>query len=289
MDVFNNNYYYEDRFVAFIDILGFKDIIYNIETNLSEDNPQLRSVKSILNFMSEETKESHYCTDLPIYEEIDGKIYECELGHPRLTYISDCIIISADGNLDGFKALSRKIHKIIADLAIDGLFCRGAITKGNIFHHDEILFGSAYFKAYELESKAIYPRIIVDPDICNFFDYSKIDVPLSPAFYSKDKDGYFYLNLTTWYLFPPYCHNWVLFLHGVREQIIKNLNDKDKRINASLQAETNQEKIEDIEKIFDKYDWLYQEFNRNLNRYIATFNLSGVPTIKLNADNNRWE
>ena len=280
MDVFNNNY--EDRFVAFIDILGFKDIIYNIETNPSKDNPQLRTVKSILNFMSDETKESHYWTDLPVYEEKNGNIYECESGHPRLTYISDCIIISTDGNLDGFKALSKKIHKIIADLAVDGFFCRGAITKGNLFHHDDILFGSAYFKAHKLESEAIYPRIIVDPDIYNLFDND----PLSPAFYSKDIDGFFYLNLTTWYLFPPYCCDWVSFLHRVREQIIKNLNDKDKRINTSLQSATKQDKIENI---FEKYDWLYQEFNRNLNRYITIFDLSGVPTIKLNVDKNKWE
>lgn len=288
MNVFDKQYNFEERFVAFIDILGFNAIINNIEANPHEDNPQFHSIKSILNFMSEETEESHYRDDLPVYEEIDGKVYMYELGHPRLTYISDCIIISADGNLNGFKGLSQKIHKIISDLAIDGIFCRGAITKGKLFHHDKFLFGSAYVKAFKLESKAIYPRIIVDPDIYNFFDYSKIDVPLSRFFYSKDIDGLFYLNLITYNYCPPYCGDWASYLLRVRVQIIKNLNDKDKRINTSLQSATNQD---EIEKIFKKYDWLYQEFNRNLNKYKdgPISNLREVPIIQLNAEKNKWE
>lgn len=285
MDIFSDKYKYEDRFVAFIDILGFKDIITAIEAELHDDNHKLHSTKSVLNFLLEETQESHYFTDLPVYEIRDGIAYEYELGHPRLTYISDCIIISTDGDLDGFKALSRKIHKIIADLAVDGFFCRGAITRGKIFHHGQILFGSAYINAYKLEAKAIYPRVIVDPAIIDFFDFSKIDVPLSPAFYSKDTDGLFYLNLTTWYLFPPYCGGFTTFLLIVREKIINNLNQTDMRTIKQSSAMSSQE----IEKIFKKYEWLYQEFNRNIVKYMTFFGLDEVKEIQFSDSETIWK
>lgn len=271
MDIFDTKYNYEERFVAFIDILGFKDIIKVVESNLNADNSQLKTVKSILNFMLEETEESHYSADLPVYELRDDKMYERELGNPRLTYISDCMIISTDGNLDGFKALSRKLHKISADLAVDGVFCRGAITKGKVFHHGQILFGSAYVKAYQLEQTAIYPRIIVDPDIIDVFDYSKVKVPLSPAFYSKDEsDGLFYLNFTTWQLYPPYCFDFITFLLRTREHIVNSLN-----------------KTTD-EKILKKLDWLQQEFNRNVQKYIDIFKLVEVAIIQHDKNSNLW-
>jgi hypothetical protein len=160
----------EERFVAFIDILGFKEIITGIEERNSKDDLIFRKIKSVLNFMDEETYEPNYATDLPIYEETEGRLIERELGDPRLTYISDCIIISAQPTMDGFKGLSRKIHKITADLASDGIFCRGAITKGKLFHKKRVIFDSSYIRAFTLEEEfAIFPRVIIDPEIVNFF------------------------------------------------------------------------------------------------------------------------
>jgi hypothetical protein len=60
----------EDRFVAFIDILGFKGIVNNIE-NGSEC---FDKILSTLNFLDEETQESRYGSDLPIYELQDDKV-----------------------------------------------------------------------------------------------------------------------------------------------------------------------------------------------------------------------
>ena len=141
----------EERFVAFIDILGFTQIVERIESDTPGDNFNLKRIKSVLNFMDEETYSPNYLPDLPVYTETDNELLETELGDPRLTYVSDCIIISAEPTLDGFKALSRKIHKITADLAFDGIFCRGAISKGKLYHRERILFGSSYIKAYKLE------------------------------------------------------------------------------------------------------------------------------------------
>ena len=235
----------EERFVVFLDILGFTEIIKSIESDNSKDNPNLKQIKSVLNFMNEETTDPNYCSDLPIYVHTDDGMVERELGDPKLTYVSDCIIISAEPTIDGFKGLSRKIHKITADLAYDGIFCRGAITKGKLFHHEKMIFGTSYIKAYKLEEEqAKFPRVIIDPDIIHFFDLKEGEMPLAPVFYGKDKDGFYYQRYWTWYLFPPYAGNFENYLIIVRQKIIDNI-----------------EKFKDNERVHLKYLWLKEEFN----------------------------
>lgn len=242
--VLNENTIMEERFVAFIDILGFTQIVKSIESNNTRENLDLKRIKSILNFMNEETTYSNYFTDLPVYVESEEGLVEKELGDPRITYVSDCIIISAEPTLDGFKGLSRKIHKITADLAYDGVFCRGAITKGKLFHHDKIFFGSSYINAYKLEEKADFPRVIVDPDIIDFFELEEGEFPLAPAFYGKDKDGMYYQRYWTWYLFPPYAGGFDSYLIMVRKWIIEHIKT-----------------FEGNSRVQPKYLWLKDEFN----------------------------
>lgn len=265
-NILHNENIMEERFVVFLDILGFSETVKNIEQNNSENNLELKKIKSILNFMNEEATEPNYSTDLPIYVEseegyAEGMV-EQELGDPRLTYVSDCIIISAEPTLDGFKALSKKIHKITADLAYDGVFCRGAITKGKLFHRDKVLFGSSYIRAYELEkNEAIYPRVIIDPDILGFFDLTDGKMPLAPAFFGKDNNGMYYQRYWTWFLFPQYCGQWDHYLLVVRHQIIENL-----------------EKFDDEEHIREKYLWLKDEFNSLIDSW-RVFDLKEIEPI----------
>ena len=235
----------EERFVAFIDILGFKQELEKIESNIDSENKNLKRILSILNFIDTETQESHYSADLPIYVDSPNGVIEKELGDPRMTYISDCVIISTEPTIDGFKALSRKIHKIITDLAYDGFFCRGAISKGKLFHKDRIMFGSSYIRAYCLEEKvAKYPRVIIDPNILDFFDLSNESMPLAPIFYGKDTDGHYYLRYWTWYLFPPYAGSWINYIVIIRARIIANINENLSNPN-----------------ILEKNIWLKNEYN----------------------------
>ncbi|MEG0926385.1 hypothetical protein [Chryseobacterium sp.] len=261
MNILDTTFDFEERFVAFIDILGFKELIFNLEKGNKEE---LKKIKSILNFMNEETIESRYDVDLPIYEINDNGLIEKELGNPRMLYVSDCMVISADPTLDGFKILSNKIHKIISDLAVDGYFCRGAITKGSLFHHGNILFGSAYMRAYQLEPEAIYPRIIIDPNILHFFDLTDDKVPLAPIFYGKDNDGFYYLKYFTIRFFPPYLSDWTQYLLIVKNHIVSNLHKNYKSYLDSGKADIQK-------KIYLKYQWLAKEFNRNIDFYDTYF------------------
>lgn len=257
----------EERFIAFIDILGFKNIVRSIEEDNTLSNRSLEIIKSVLNFMDEETYDPNYCADLPVYKETEHGLLELELGDPRLTYVSDCIIISAEPTLDGFKGLSRKIHKITADLAVDGIFCRGAITKGLLFHQGRLLFGSAYVRAFTLESEvAKFPRVVIDPEILDFFDLTDNRMPLAPAFYGRDSDGLYYQRYWTWFLYPPHAGSYDCYLHRVRHHIKNNIA-----------------KFKDVPGVLEKYIWLENEFKSLVSWWcdLECISLSGHDLVLL--------
>ena len=59
-----------------------------------------------------------------------------------------------------------------------GLLFRGGICYGKYYHENGITFGPGVVKAYELEKKAIYSRIVIDKDIQfedDIFYYIDID------------------------------------------------------------------------------------------------------------------
>lgn len=52
-----------------------------------------------------------------------------------------------------------------------GFWLRGAVTIGLLHHDEDIVFGPALNRAYELESRhAIFPRIILDPACAELFE-----------------------------------------------------------------------------------------------------------------------
>ncbi len=173
--------------------------------------------------MSLEVDEPAYSADLPTYEQTPDGIVERELGDPKLTYVSDCIIISTAHTTDGLKALCRKVSKIWLDLAWDGFFCRGAISEGLLFHQKGIVFGSAYLRALELEKAASNPRVVVDNGIIDAIGGFPGEFPLCPPTCERADDGLVYLRYFPYYFFPPYANDWTNYLFRVRQHIIDSL------------------------------------------------------------------
>jgi len=52
-----------------------------------------------------------------------------------------------------------------------GFLVRGAVTIGKVYSESNMIFGDALVRAYELESSlAVYPRIIIDPEVLRVFE-----------------------------------------------------------------------------------------------------------------------
>ena len=289
------SYEYGNRFAAFIDILGFKQMIAKIEDKSAGHDLLFTRLTSVLNFLNDESIESNGNHDLLVYEERDGALVERELGDPKITYVSDCAIISTEATLDGFKSLCNKLTKLSTDLACDGMFVRGAITYGPLFHDRKFVFGSAYQRAYEIEStKVNTPRIVIDDSALNFLEEKEGVFPLNSAGSRVDTDGLRYLHCFPWQYFPLYAGDWLNFLLRVKGHIIYSLNYHDSRCAGfpdRLKAldrfycwkEIHGWQIDfsgSSAKVLEKYIWLKDEFNRTLDqchKFLSTG--TGTPRV----------
>lgn len=143
--------HYENRVTAFLDILGFKNWINNsVEENV------FNQIKKTLEYIADE-RESNYHGFLSEYNTDGDK---------EISVFSDSIVISyGETERGGTFYLLMDLIYICIHLNQEGFFVRGGVTYGKLYHKDHVCFGPAMVKAYELEQRAIYPRIIVDKNV----------------------------------------------------------------------------------------------------------------------------
>ena len=181
------NKHYEDRVVVFLDILGFKDFIRKSEAAENLDN---------LIFALEQPKNpsaNKFISTWKIKKTPDD--YD-----DKLTTFSDFFAFSVPLKVDengrltveGAENLALLIYTSFfraRELLTHGFLCRGGISAGLLYHDDnnenQILFGPAFNRAYQLESElASIPRIILDSKVKNLiYDYNKSPDNASCKFY----------------------------------------------------------------------------------------------------------
>lgn len=157
-------------FVAFLDILGFSDLVKN------------NSMQFVLDLYNEAIiKVNHHLQEFWQTEE-----WRDHVKRPKISSlcVSDSIIIYSDGNgLDSFLKIIVYIHSLIGMLIKHGLPVRGALTLGELgIYNDEnnkILLGKAIVEAYELEKIQEWCGCIIDDKCYERFGYDyRIKTPL---------------------------------------------------------------------------------------------------------------
>jgi hypothetical protein len=139
---------YTERYVAFIDILGFSDHVRQSEHSPAE----AQKVIEILN------KITRTWTDKALQVSRD------KLGVDfQSTSFSDCSVLSEAVSPKALQYLLYRVSQFALDLLANGFLLRGAIAKGLLHHSETAVFGPAFLEAYDVERKiAKYPRIVVD-------------------------------------------------------------------------------------------------------------------------------
>lgn len=138
---------FEDRFIAFIDVMGFKSMIEQAERGLGRS---VGEIKEILGELAHPESKAFFIKHGP-------KICPCS---PRVddhlsfqvTQISDCAIISAEVSPAGLINLVSHCWGAAVMLLVKGVMVRGYITRGNIAHDDTTLLGTGYQTAYTKEA-----------------------------------------------------------------------------------------------------------------------------------------
>lgn len=156
---------YKNRIIAFVDILGFKNLVEDSTTNKYEFQKILDSLDRFRE-LKKEKEDQHYINDV------------------KVTTFSDSLVISypvdeKDRDIDVFYSILLDLTRLQLDLLDNNVIIRGGIAIGKLRHTQNEIFGPAMNEAYYLESKvAKYPRIVVRERV--IMDYLKKYVDNNP-------------------------------------------------------------------------------------------------------------
>lgn len=221
---------YYKKAVAFIDLLGFKEI--NTDTGAKP------TIHNLLTSYSELVR---------IVNDINHKHkLNCEI-----RIFSDSVYFSYP--IENIYELLFDLRTISYEVAKKGFFFRGAITIDNIFDRNEIMYGPAIIKAYELELKiATYPRIIIDDSVINTIEQnSQYENIKTHKLILKDFDNKYFIN----FLYKNSAETISPSdIRMIKKHISKSYRNNIKTPNVLL-----------------KYLWLINYFNQNLQELKKSF------------------
>lgn len=236
---------YEERYCLFLDILGFKEII---NASVSERNntgtPQaseiffgLKRIASTLNYKLG----------------ISGKSGEVIPSSRKVTQFSDSVVVSYLA--DEIGSLADMLYDVLhlqLKLINRNMLIRGAITRGKLYHSEDLVFGPALVEAAELEKLAMYPRVIVDREILQdagivdsgFSSPSKPSLRTPESLVTRDLDGLYFVDYFAVYP-EDFDDDW-----GDTGHYLLKLRDVVKGLSQKKQLSVRM-----------KHSWLRQKFN----------------------------
>ncbi|MEK2099177.1 hypothetical protein WOB89_22480 [Vibrio parahaemolyticus] len=257
---------YTKKCVAFIDILGFGDLVEE-----SDNNPDVaRNIYNALMSMSAEALKESVEPELNENNVEDGGLEEAQQVIDRfkdklkkmysleISYFSDCVVLSADaGNSMSCQMLFDTIGKFALRLwGKNNLVMRGGVSIGSL-HHTENgpVFGPAMNRAYVIESKeAVNPRLLVDRDCYEHISKSRSFDSIKTMFVLEN--GEIYCSLPSYYKhykFDPTVHWNGLGLEPTLDSLKALVNVKIGQLSAQGAPE----------KVLSKYHWLISQSGKN--------------------------
>lgn len=248
---------YEERYIAFIDMLGFSSLVERSEADVN----LLKRLTSVLE-------------DVRMYKKLEEHMDAFDSNHPlhffqnmfKMTTFSDNILISTKINTIGLGEIIFISAVICNRLLHQGIFTRGAISKGKLVHTKTIVLGAGLISAYNLEkSAAIYPRILIDESIVHDMD-TLASQGGSPDLRRQDFDGLWHLHI---------FHPSILELNSqTSKSDYSALNNHDYMALGRQEIEKAFQSNADDLKIKAKISWLAKYFNE----YAVNF---GLPKIQI--------
>jgi len=137
----SDNIHYEEKIVAFLDILGFRRLVFE---------NQDRAMK-VISELDKSLSHSLECLELEDWPDFSAKLF------------SDCFCLSCKSGY--LECLLRELSYIQWFLASNGIFLKGAIADGRHFENERMIFSEGLVNAYELQNQTEYPRILIKDTI----------------------------------------------------------------------------------------------------------------------------
>ena len=254
-------------YIAYFDILGYKAFFEN------QENDILSFLHNVIDMASDVINKTS------VNRLIFGE-------HFKIKTFSDNFIIMLEESEDQneYECL-KSIGYILARLQLRflekySILIRGAITKGEAFINNDIVFGEGLIRAVALEESASFPRIIIDG---SRFSENVID-DLCEKCVAKDADGKYYINMySVLGAIVYYDSEFVekdMHLTILRDNLIRLLR-KNGKYNRQV---TDPTKIRVAEKTISKYLWVLTKHNDycdifEMQKYAVKYRLELYPRL----------
>jgi hypothetical protein len=149
---------YEDRYVAFVDVLGWSEIVERSVSDPLALSP-VSEAAEIIKMAPEWAEETN---EICRGAQKAGLDVAMDL---RVSHFSDTFVLSTPADDIAEVPLWMMVGGLCRRLLECGHYTRGAIVRGLVRHTPGVLFGPAIIRAHHLESRvAKYPRIIISPE-----------------------------------------------------------------------------------------------------------------------------
>ena len=229
---------YQPRVCAYLDILGFSDLVARIPSEPERFTDLLGVLREF------QTLSRNYG---------DGGYYGREV-----TAFSDSVVVSCPVHKENAaKVLCQDVVWLIRSLLKRGIIVRGGVAVGRMYHHQNVVLGEAMIEAHRLEQTvAIYPRVVVQ-DAVNYAE--RLWFPSEPphCFTSHarpsiavDHDGISFLDaFSVEFHMAPFLDSSTDFFSQTRVHLVRLRDEaRDARVPGPLV----------------KVNWLVNQFNKAL-------------------------
>lgn len=164
-----DNAMYKDKFIAFVDIQGFKKMVEDSEAGIGLPLSELLNIQEELGKFEDWNKIRKYGpTICP-----SSNFIQRDLDF-QLTQISDCVLVSCEVSPAGVINLIGHCWGIVMKLMIKGIMCRGYITRGTVYHNGTRIIGTGYQKAYFRETSVTAFSYTADEEGTPFVEIDKV-------------------------------------------------------------------------------------------------------------------
>jgi|SRR5882672_3628435 len=131
-----DGYSYPEKYVAFVDILGFSDLVERAD----QDAELRKGLAEVLH----------------VFQTTCGTI---PAKGTRVTQFSDSVVITANRTEPGLRSILSGCEWLTMNLIQYAVLLRGGVAVGRVSHEPHILFGIGVNRAYRFEKSGGPPRI----------------------------------------------------------------------------------------------------------------------------------
>ncbi len=265
----------KNSYIAFIDILGFKELVNN----------KIDKVIEALSFIE------NYCEE---FYNIRGIDETNDAKSICATMFSDSIVITMEQDdindeLLGLNMFIDFISHLQHSLLLRNVLIRGGITIGEIYHKGNMVFGKGLQEAYFLESEiSEVPRIILSDSIISFYKtrqekisdmkIREVDTIKRPFTFFEEIDNIIKKDFDEFYYIDYYYKEKSLFIdyeiyENIKLEDLKNTIDfHNEKIDSIIKENIYSKNL----KVRKKIVWLknrHEEFKKFYNSKINSYKI----------------